>query len=258
MDPRRWLDAEPVVQRVLTPAARIAVVRDDVLEGGSKLRFLPFLVHGAREAVFGGPFCGGAPHALSVWARESGARATLFYAARERLHPRQQAALRNGARLEFVRPGYMTVVQKRARDYAEAAGAMFLPLGFDLPAAVDPFMEFLGRLRQRMGQPDEVWCCAGSGMVARCLATAFPSSRIEAVAVGLASRHDAQAFGLNVRLRDAGIPFQREARGQAPFSSDANYDLKAWLACARHARGSAMFLNVAGDPRAGIAAQAAA
>lgn len=254
MDPRRWLDQPPVFQEVrgggAGGAARITVLRDDVLEGGSKLRFLPFLVHGAQEAVFGGPFCGGAPHALSVWGRESGRKVTLFYAAREKLHTRQIAAKRNGAKLVLVRPGYMTVVQKRARDYAKEAGALFLPLGFDLPQAVDPFTEFLLRVRRQIGSPDQIWCCAGSGMVARALASVFKDSEVRAVAVGLASRHEAQKFGPNVKITPAGMPFEREVQAAAPFSSCPNYDLKAWKVCAREARGTAMFLNVAGDPRA--------
>ena len=57
LDPRKYLD----VPAVLEKHGRITVVRDDLLEGGSKLRFLPFLVQGAEEVVFGAPFCGGAP-----------------------------------------------------------------------------------------------------------------------------------------------------------------------------------------------------
>lgn len=246
MDSRRWLDALPVLQRLNAPGAQITALRDDLIEGGSKLRFLPFLCEGADEVVFGGPFCGGAPHAISVWAREAGKRATLFYAARSGLHPRQIAARENGAAIHYVRPGYMTVVQSRARAYAAAAGALFLPLGFDLPAAVDPLSEFARRVRREIGGADQVWCAAGSGMLTRVLAGAFPDSAIKAVAVGLASRHDAQPFPGNVELLPAGLRFEQPARGACPFPCDPNYDLKAWMACARQARGRVLFWNVAG------------
>lgn len=227
--------------------ARITVLRDDLLEGGSKSRFLPFIADGADEVVYGGPFCGGAAHAISVWARDAGRRATLFYADRAALHPRQIAARENGARLVMVRPGYMTVVQARARAYAQEAGALFLPLGFDVPAAVGPLSAFAGKVRRRLGgDPDEVWCAAGSGMLTRVLAGVFTGSAIKAVTVGLASRHGAQAFPANVELIPAGMSFERPATGACPFPSDPNYDLKAWLACIRQARGSALFWNVAG------------
>lgn len=249
MDPRRWLDEAPSFQTVLGGRdgnARIDVLRDDLLEAGTKLRFLPLMLGAAREVVYGGPFCGAAALALAVWAREAGRQATLFYAGRQALHPRQQAAQRAGARLVFVRPGYMTVVQKRARDYAALAGARFLPLGFDVPEAIAPLAEFAGAVRRKVGAPDQVWCAAGSGMLARILARAFPSSEVWAVAVGLASRHNAQAFPANLRIVPSGMPFEKPLRAPAPFPSCPNYDLKAWAACMRQARGRVLFWNVAG------------
>lgn len=242
IDPRRWLDVPPVVER----HGAIDVVRDDLLEGGSKLRFLPFLTGGADELVFGGPFCGGAPLALSVIGREARQRVTLFYAKRAELHPRQRAALRNGAQLYQVAPGYMTNVQARARAYAAAQGARMLPLGFDRPEAVEPLAAFLAGARAKWGQPAQVWVAAGSGMLARNLGRAFPDSEICAVAVGLASRHSAQAFGPNVRLIPYPLDFARPAPWPAPFPSCPNYDAKAWQICARQARGRALFWNVMG------------
>lgn len=233
---------KPVVQ---TLWGRFSIVRDDLLEGGSKTRFLPYLIKGAKEVVFGGPFCGGAPHALSVLGREQGFKVTLFFAARLHMHPRQVAAQKNGAKLIFVRPGYMTTVQKRARDYAQETGALFLPLGFDLPAAEDPFVAVMQSVRREYGSPDQVWCCAGSGMLARCLSKAFPDSEIVAVAVGLASRHNAQAFGPNVTLLSSRYKFEEQTRIAAPFPSCPNYDRKAWEICSKAARGSVLFWNVA-------------
>lgn len=217
------------------------------MEGGSKTRFLPFLVQGAREIVFGGPFCGGAPLALSVLGRQTGQRITLFYAGRKRLHPRQVQAHRNGAKLIFVRPGYMTVVQARAKTYAAKTGALFLPLGFDVPAAEEPFIEAMRGVRARLGgSPNEVWCAAGSGMLARCLSRAFPDSAIHAVAVGLASRHEAQPFGPNVIMHASGYKFEQASNAAAPFPCCPNYDRKAWRLCAMRAKGKALFWNVLG------------
>lgn len=238
-----WHDRPAVLERF---APDITVVRDDLLdEGGSKLRFLPFLCGGAREVVFGGPFCGGAPLALSVLGRETGQRITLFYARRRVLHWRQERARENGARLVFVAPGYMTNVQAKARAYAASAGALFLPLGFDVPAAEGPFVAAMEGVRRRVGDPDEVWCCVGSGMLARCLGRAFPHSAVHGVAVGLASRHDAQSFPANVILHPAGYRFEQASKAGAPFPSCPNYDRKAWEVCRARARGRVLFWNVA-------------
>jgi ribosomal protein L21 len=242
LDPRRWID-EPAV---LEKHGHITVVREDTLDGGSKLRFLPFLVQGAQEVVFGAPFCGGAPLALSVLGRESGQKITIFYAARKTLHARQEKVKANGARLEFVSPGYMTVVQAKARAYAAASGAMFLPLGFDVPAAADPFIEAIAKVRAKVGDPPEVWCATGSGMLARCLGVAFPSSKVIGVCVGLKSRHDKQEYQGNVELREHPLDFARESKAESPFPSCPNYDLKAWELCAKEAKPGALFWNVLG------------
>ena len=234
LDPRRWLDTPAVLER----HGRVLVVRDDLLEGGSKLRFLPFLTRGAKEIVYGTPFCGGAQLALAVLGRESGQRVTLFTAERKALHPRQLAAKARGARLMLVPFGYMTHVQAKARAYARSRGALFLPLGFDTPAAFEPFLEAIRRVRKRSGSPDEVWCATGSGMLARALAEGFPDSEIMAVGVGLQSRHlhHGLHWPKNATIIASSLPFEKEEKGTAPFPSDGNYDRKAWVLCEKRAR----------------------
>jgi hypothetical protein len=232
----------------------VTVVRDDLLEGGSKLRFLPALIpEGTREVVFGGPCCGGAPLALSVFGRVAGVTVTLFYAQRAELLPRQVRALRNGAAIYSVPMGFMTNVQAKARAYAASVGALFLPLGFDRAEAQAPFVAAMQRAAARLAEPpEEIWCASGSGMLARCLGVAFPASRVVAVAVGLRSRWSAQSFPPNVSVRPAALRFEQEDRGPAPFPCCRNYDRKAWHACLadrRVAPARKLFWNVLGNER---------
>jgi hypothetical protein len=222
------------------------VVRDDLLEGGSKSRFLPFLLEGAGEVVYGGPFCGGAPLALAVVGRELGIRVTLFYAKRKILHPRQRRCLSHGATIYQVPHGYMSNVQAKARTYAAAVGAKFLSLGFDVPAANDPFIAVMRGVQKRTGSPDQVWCATGSGMLARCLGHAFPDSEVVGVAVGLKSRHSEQSMPPNVRIVESSYDFAIETRAACPFPSDRNYDRKAWEIMLQQRRGSCLFWNVLG------------
>ena len=217
---------------VLEEHAGVRVVRDDLLEGGSKVRFLPALIpDGTREVVYGGPCCGGAPLALSVFGREAGVKVSLFYAKRGTLLPRQARALRNGAAIYQVPLGFMTNVQAKARAYAAEAGALFLPLGFDRLEAQAPFVAAMQRAAAGLEAPDEVWCASGSGMLARCLGLAFPEARVVAVAVGLRSRWAAQEFPANVSVRRATLRFEQTEWRLAPFPSCPNYDRKAWHAC---------------------------
>jgi hypothetical protein len=224
------------------------VVRDDLLDGGSKTRFLGALIpEGTREVVFGGPFCGGAPVALSVVARARGLRCTLFYAKRRTLHPRQEQARANGAILYEVPMGFMSHVQAKARAYARAKGALFLPLGFDRPEAEEPFVAAMRAVALQLpAAPAEVWCASGSGMLARCLALAFPHARVMAVAVGLESRWAVQRFPPNVQVWRAPYRFEEQAATRPPFPSCPHYDSKAWELCAGSPATRRLFWNVLG------------
>ena len=238
MDCNYWLNREHTIQS----HQGVDVLRDDKLEGGSKSRFLPFLIHSANEVVFGGPFCGGAPYALSVLGKHTNKKITLFYAKRKVHHIRQIKALQNGAKIIEVPFGYMANVQKKARTYAQDNGALFLPLGFDVPEAEEPFIQFMKKLKTKYY--DQIWCCSGSGMLTRCLSKAFPDSEIHSVIVGLKSRNTKQNFGDNVVEYEHYLPFEKETKSSAPFNSDGNYDRKAWEFCGKRKKGTVLFWNV--------------
>lgn len=212
----------------------IQVLREDLIPGGSKSRFVPALIHDAREIVFGGPFCGGAPVALSEVGKRLGIPVTIFYAQRKELVRYQRKVLENGAKIIQVPHGYMSNVQAKARRYAEEAGAKFIPLGLDLPEAQAPFLAFMSQLRSQIGDPDEIWCATGSGMLARCLGLGFPLSRIYGVKVGLASRSSKQLWPRNVSLLECRYDFSQACKFPAPFPSSPFYDLKAWEALKTH------------------------
>lgn len=238
-----WFEAPPIVEE----HAGVLVVREDLVDGGSKIRFLPHIVAGAKEIVFGGPFCGGAPYALSVYGRRKGIPVTLFYAKRKEFHWRQKAAFANGSQIFQVPAGRISVVQHRARRYAADHGALFLPLGFDVPNATGPFEAIMSKVRAQVGHVDEVWCATGSGMLARCLARAFPDARVRGVTVGLASRNQKQTFPLNVELIACPYDFAESCSAPVPFPACLNYEAKAWEQMTARGRGRRLFWNVLGN-----------
>lgn len=240
-----WWQAPPIIE----DHGGVLVVREDLVEGGSKIRFLPHIIGDAKELVYGGPFCGGAAYALSVWGKRTGAKVTLFYAKRQHHHWRQIAAYKNGAVIYEVPNGYMTVVQARAREYAADKGALLLPLGFDVPAAAEPYEAAMRAVRDQVGAIDEVWCATGSGMIARSLGRAFleTGAQVKAVVVGLASRNEAQAYTPNVETISCRYSFDQECQAPAPFPSCKNYERKAWEVMQFRGRGRRLFWNVLGD-----------
>lgn len=219
----------------------IHVVRDDLIGGGTKARFMVRLFEDADEIVYATPAEGGAQSALAWSAREMGKRATLFVAKRADPHPRALMAKRLGATVYQVSPGYLTVVQKRARDYCAATGATLAPFGLDTPEAI---AEIAAAARSTGFEPDEVWCASGSGVLARALAQAWPDARRHVVQVGRKlSAEDVAGATIHVHP----LAFGQRCKVKPPFPSDPHYDAKAWeIAKARRGAGRVLVWNVTG------------
>ena len=218
----------------------ITVVRDDLFPGGTKARFIGQVFTDTDEAVYASPPEGGAQTALAHVARTLGKRATIFVASRAKPHARTLEAARLGAKMVPVSPGYLTVVQSRARDYCRDTGATLIPFGADFPGAVEAIA---AAARLTGVEPDEVWCAAGSGVLARGLAQAWPKARRHVVQIGreLSPKNVAGAT-IHVHPRK----FTETAARGAPFPADPHYDAKAWELCvAKRDLGRVLFWNVA-------------
>jgi hypothetical protein len=217
------------------------VVRDDLFPGGTKARSLGMMFDGVQEVVYASPAEGGAQVALATVARRLRKRATIFVARRAKPHPRTIQAEKLGAKVVGVTPGYLSVVQARAREYCARTGARLMPFGADMPEAIN----VIAVAARAIGiEPDEVWCAAGSGVLARGLAAAWPNARRHVVQVGrtLTARDVA---GATIHVHPA--PFGREARSKPPFPSDPEYEAKAWeVMTTRKGPGQVLFWNVAG------------
>jgi hypothetical protein len=219
----------------------IMVVRDDLFPGGTKARFLPVLFEGVDEVVYASPCEGGAQTALATVAAQLGKRATIFVAKRKQPHPRGLMAKRLGAKVLQVSPGYLSVVQSRARAYCAATGARLAPFGVNMPEAISA----ISAAARAIGiEPDEVWCASGSGVLARALAATWPNARRHVVEVGRSlSLQDVAG----ATIHKSGLPFEKPSKAQTPFPSDPHYDAKAWEICkARHGAGLVVFWNVTG------------
>jgi len=230
-----------MIKPVVTIHNGIHVVRDDLFKGGTKARFLPTLFENCDEVVYATPAEGGAQTALAHTAAALGKKATIFVAKRANPHPRTLEAESVGAKIIQVSPGYLTVVQARAREYCEATGTFLAPFGVNLPAAIDRIAE---AALMTGFTPDEVWCASGSGVLARGLARAWPNARRNVVEVGRAlSSEDVEG----ATIHKAGMPFSKALRRKPPFPSCPHYDAKAWLKCLENrGDGDVLFWNVTG------------
>lgn len=112
----------------------IVVIRDYLFPGGTKARHIGRVFEHADEAVYASPAEGGAKTALATVAGALGKRATIFVAKRAKPHARTLEAARLGAKDVPLPPGYLSVVQARAKDYCRNTGAHLVPFGAEIPA----------------------------------------------------------------------------------------------------------------------------
>lgn len=224
----------PAIERF----GELLVVRDDRTPGGTKARILPALYDAwpEQEIVYAGPAEGYAQVAMGYAAAATGKRSTYFVAKRKTPHARTIEAIVAGANVIPVDNGRLSVVRARARDYAEQHDARFVALGFDSPEAVELVAAVA---RSLLFTPMEVWCVAGTGLLARGLQKAWPRAEHHAVQIGRAPDVG------NAKLWQAPESFAQEARMRPPFPSCSNYDAKAWQFLTEHARPGALFWNVA-------------
>lgn len=218
------------------------VVRDDLVLGGTKRRALDRLIGSidADELIYGTPAYGFAQIALAASCRAAGKRATVVVAGRKHRHPRTQLAEQLGAEIvEVEKGGYLTVIQKRARDLAAERGAYLVPFGMEDELFIAAMAEIARGLPGP--PPAEVWCVAGSGVLSRALQRAWPDAAHHAVQIGKEPEVGA------ARLWVAPEKFEDPAGDPPPWPSCDNYDAKAWRFLREHAQPGALFWNLGAD-----------
>ena len=213
------------------------VVRDDLIPGGTKVRAIHRLFDSREEYVYAGPCQGYAQVALAYAGREHQKRITLFCARRKIMHSRTAEAIKAGANLVEVYPGYLTVVNSRAETYCRATGACLLPFGLADPRMIEGIAEYARRMHP---EPREVWSVAGSGTLSLALQAAWPDAEVNAVVIG--KRHD--RIG-RATLWIAPERYEQGAKDPPPFPSCDNYDAKLWQFVVEYAALGALVWNVA-------------
>lgn len=243
-----WKD--PYRKPVVKNYGKFRVVRDDLLEIGSKARFadaLFFLHPEIGEWVYGSsPAHGFAQVSLAAAAKRYGKRAVLFMAkrAQKRYTQQQITAIRLGATMHWVPNGYLTVTESRARKYVSEnpSSRMLVPIGLDDPIILAAIIKVARSLQ--LPSVKEIWTVAGSGTLSRGLQMAFPDAVVHAVAVGHelteAQRGRAKVWRHPLRF-DQEVP----KKDLPPYPSLRNYDAKLWKFVRKYGNSGALIWNVA-------------
>ena len=230
------------------------VVRDDLLEGGSKRRFVDRLLReeiaeGANEFVYGGcPANGYAQLSIPLQTREYGCKTILFMAKRsmDNLHDYQKKALEYGADIRWVANGMLQVTKKRALDYynEDPVHRRLLQLGLDDQRVREDIRDLAKNIEQDYNiNISEVWSVGSSGTLTRGLQMAFPDKDVHVVSVGHSMKQNEVGRAI---LHRSDLKFTQEVKEEdtPPFPSVPTYDAKAWKIIREHAKPGALFWNV--------------
>lgn len=248
---RSWQDPNPAPEiwtYTLPDLRRIHVVRDDVLEFGSKSRFADFFIQNLDAAMitYAQPRVGYAGITLSYLGARYGKSVVLYYPAyKGPLSPHLQKCQDLGATLIPKKIYGMNGLRKAARDHAEQLGGCYLPPGLrSIPEITAAAVKVATNLAI---PPDvtEVWTVISTGQLHRALQIAWPHLRFVGV-----------AFARNLKQGEVGhdqvyshpFPYLKEEASEhlPPFPSARAYDAKAWRFIKDHAANGALFWNVAG------------
>lgn len=220
-----WEDPNP--RPVITIEEGVYVVRDDLLGGGSKMRFIDHMIQTwpYKEFVYGSsPATGYAQISFAKVAARYRKKAVIFMAQRDmnKLHPYQQEAISSGADMRWVPNGMLSVTEKRARDYVkeDPINRVLIPIGAD---HINVLACIVKVARYNIGMiPDEVWSVGSSGTLTRGLQLAWPDAQFNVVSVGHKGNYG------RAKVYDCDVPFNKSAKILPPFPSAPTYDAKAW------------------------------
>jgi len=242
---KEWTD--PLPSPIIQEHEGFQVVREDLINGSSKVRASDYLVSnltGVEELVYGScPATGHAQIALSVLAKRYGKKAVVFMAKRslDKLTKQQKHAIREGVDFRWVKMGMLNVTESHAKKYAneDLDKRLLVPIGVNHPAVVASYAVVA---RQMEIQPKEVWTVGSSGTLTRGLQQGWPDADHHCVSVG----HKGDFGTATVYRCPLTFPQNVKKEDAPPFPSVSNYDAKAWKYMREHASPGALFWNVSG------------
>lgn len=235
----------------------IHVLRDDLLIGGTKSILMPLLDNDShiKEFVYASPVYGGFQIALSAYCKSVGKKATIFCAKRNLKHANTLACIDNGANIIEVYPGYLTCVEKKAREYCIGKTNSVKKIAFG--AKSNETIELIAhRTRQVIHhfkqQIDEIWVAVGSGTLITGILQGLKSSHVNVKVFGVQVGADIEEHIRNeyenLTIITYPKPFEYESKLQINFKSMKNYDLKAFELCLDYNKGctnkTILFWNV--------------
>lgn len=227
----------------LIPHESYLVVRDDLFPGGTKARPLIRIMGNIpqQQIVYAAEPNGYAALALAEATKQFNRQLKLYYPfVSEFSQSMKNVIYQKHVSFEVVSNIYSQLeLEKVAIQNIHPCEAHLIPIGFNFTE----FQETLVEIIKEMDiLPDEVWVIAGSGCLARSINKAWPSSRVNAVSLGLPQLR----LDEGIKVYEAPEKLNEKAVFPPPFPSAEYYDAKLWRFVKQYASDNALVWNVAG------------
>lgn len=239
----------------LDDGRNLRVVRDDLIEGGTKIRgIIPYFKNILKkyphitEFVYASPAYGYAQVAITVAANILNRNATIFVAKRKDKHPNTALAEELGAKIVEVPYGYLVVVKKHASDYVDADPdrRFLLPWGLSDPIFKSYLAQSLHKNIPKVAPGSNVWIVVGSGTLFETLAEVFPPYvKFNLVQVGAEYEIPPELEDRVDEIYVTPEKFEQKAKILPPYPSNLWYDAKLWRFVLEHAKNGDIVWNVA-------------
>ena len=220
----------------------IHVVRDDLLEGGTKRRlFTEYIKHfpNDQEFVYASPRQGYGQLALSLSCRDLGKQAVVFVPKGKR-HQLTIDSEKYGAEIHEVPMGFLSNLNHKSKKYCEENNSHLLPFGGDHPIIIESMTNLCKQIKV---VPSEIWSVISSGVINRGLQNGFPNVKCYGVMIGHQTTEEEQG---RATLFKSKYKFEQNCKKSElpPFPSSLTYDSKAWTFIQENAKRNSLFWNV--------------
>jgi hypothetical protein len=229
-----------VPEPVIIEHDQISVVRDDLLPGGTKRRFLTeilidqYVNFKQTEFVYPGTALGAAIIAIGHSVKEVNdlsipVKAKIFIAKRNEMNNIMKEAFEAGGgflEYEYVNMGFYKNVINAALKYSKTQDYIhFFQSGLRSPKAIDAIAKIGDIIKKKHGQFDAVFSACSSGTLQAGLQKAELGKKFFAVGTGMKNPEHGSAFLIeHYKLQK----FEQNAKIKPPFPTFLNYDGKVW------------------------------
>lgn len=223
----------------IQPYKNLLVLRDDLLDGGTKSIFMPLIKQkGIKKYVYASPVEGGFQLALSKYFKK---KCVIFVAKRKKIHDNQKEVKKNGSTVIQVPFGYLSNVQAKAKEYCNKnKKCKYIEWGGT--TYIDAITKRAKKVIKKTGKLDEIWCAIGSGTLVQGIMKAVPkNTQVYGVQVG--AKYRGKKYK-NLHIIKYKKPFKYESKIKLPFQSNKNYDSKVFEIALKKAKGKALLWNV--------------